>query len=603
MSYQALYRSWRPQTFSDLVGQPHVKQTLTNAVLSGQVAHAYLFCGPRGTGKTSAAKVLAKAVNCEHRDGADPCNECEACRSINSGSNVDVEEIDAASNRGVDEIRQLRDKVQYAPTSLTRKVYIIDEVHMLTTEAFNALLKTLEEPPRHTLFVLATTEPHKIPGTIVSRCQRFDFRRIAPEVIVERLERICAAQSWQADAEALWKVAQAADGGLRDALGLLEQTAAYGQGRITPEFAAHVVGGVDTESLVGLVLALASRDALTAMDKLLAWYASGKDAARIVQDLLQVMRDLFIVKLSAARAEQTSFAPVRQRLAEAAKELDSEWLLAAVGKLGETYTNLRYVDQPRLALETSILSLTPPVARDAAVAANPAPTVPAAGSAQSMSDSALSARVGSTAAAPATGSAPQVAGGGAPAPAQSVAASSSAPGAVSNHAANTPVRADRVKTRAAADGPRSAQRKLEVLQDLSSRADPHVLQRVQAVWNAVLERVRAQKIQTHAWLCNGQVALCTADEAVLAFSSRIHRDAVMKPADRTLIESALSSETGSNMRILALTREDWEQFTASIATEAATAASEPQPKPTAVDLVDRAIAVFGKEVVEIQDGE
>lgn len=580
MSYQALYRSWRPQTFSDLVGQPHVKQTLTNAVLSGQVAHAYLFCGPRGTGKTSAAKVLAKAVNCAHRDGADPCNECEACRSINSGSNVDVEEIDAASNRGVDEIRQLRDKVQYAPTSLTRKVYIIDEVHMLTTEAFNALLKTLEEPPRHTLFVLATTEPHKIPGTIVSRCQRFDFRRIAPEVIVERLERICAAESWQADLEALWKVAQAADGGLRDALGLLEQTAAYGQGRITPEFAAHVVGGVDTESLVELVLALASRDALTAMDKLLAWYASGKDAARIVQDLLQVMRDLFIVKLSAARTEKTSSFPVRQRLAEAAKELDSEWLLAAVGKLGETYTNLRYVDQPRLALETSILSLTPPVARDGAVSVAPAVSHPAASPA------------------------PQTGPGTALTAAQTVTAgSSSSPAAVNHNAATTPARADRAKARAAADGPRSAQRKLEVLQDLSSRADPHVLQRVQAVWNAVLERVRTQKIQTHAWLCNGQVVLCTADEAVLAFSSRIHRDAVMKPADRTLIEAALSSETGSSMRILALTRDDWEQFAATIASEAAPTAGEARPEPTAVDLVDRAIAVFGKEVVEIQDGE
>lgn len=570
MPYQALYRSWRPHTFSDLVGQPHVKQTLTNAVLSGQVAHAYLFCGPRGTGKTSAAKVLAKAVNCQHRDGADPCNECEACNSINAGSNVDVEEIDAASNRGVDEIRQLRDKVQYAPTILDRKVYIIDEVHMLTTEAFNALLKTLEEPPRHTLFVLATTEPHKIPGTIVSRCQRFDFRRIAPEVIVERLERICAAESWQADGEALWKIAQAADGGLRDALGLLEQTAAYGEGRITPEFAAHVVGGVDTESLVDLVLALASQDALTAIDKLLDWYASGKDAARIVQDLLQVLRDLFIVKLSLSRPGNSASAPVRQRLIDVAKDLDSDWLLHAVGKLGETYTNLRFVDQPRLALETSILSLTPPVVRKAEPAVQPPGTLQPTRPVPAVQPTA-----------PASSAQP-------PTPATSVAA---------------PARPERKATEHAAQGPRSAQRKFEVLQDLSARADPHVLQRVQTVWNAVLEQVRTQKIQTHAWLCNGQTVLCTVDEVVLAFSSRIHRDAVMKPVERALIESALSAEVGSNMRILALTRDDWDQFVVDTSSRAAATEQTKQGEPSAPDLVDRAVAVFGKEVVEIQDGE
>ena len=190
VSYRALYRVWRPQTFADLVGQEHVTQTLMNALQSGQLAHAYLFSGPRGTGKTSAAKIMAKAVNCIEGPTAEPCNQCEACRGVVDGSLMDVVEIDAASNRGVDEIRDLRDKVKYAPTEVRRKVYIIDEVHMLTTEAFNALLKTLEEPPQHVLFILATTEPYKLPPTILSRCQRFSFRRVPFGKIIARLRHI-----------------------------------------------------------------------------------------------------------------------------------------------------------------------------------------------------------------------------------------------------------------------------------------------------------------------------------------------------------------------------------------------------------------------------
>lgn len=568
MSYQALYRSWRPQTFADLVGQPPVKQTLMNAITRGQVAHAYLFCGPRGTGKTSAAKVLAKAVNCTSPQGAEPCNACPACQSILGGNSVDVEEIDAASNRGVDEIRQLRDKVQYAPAQLQRKVYIVDEVHMLTTEAFNALLKTLEEPPGHTLFILATTEPHKIPGTIVSRCQRFDFRRIAPGVIVERLQAVCADEDWSFEEEALWKIAEAADGGLRDALGMLEQTAAYGQGQISAENAAHVMGGVESSALLMLVESLVDRDVLAVMQRLMQWYESGKDAARIVQEILQVIRDLLIVKL--ARPDEDGLH--RQGLAEVAKRCSKDWLLQAMKTLGETYIQLRYIDQPRLALEAAVLGLV------------------SAGSTQTeLTETLVHAPASQS---PVSLAATQ------PATARSVVRS----------ALSVPTEAETaqgVQEKGPSSRPRqtartSAARKTEVLQALSVKSDDQRLQTIRKGWDALLQRVKSMRIQTHAWLMNGNPVLATADTVILSFSSRIHRDAVMKPDERDAIESALTDEFHAPMQFLALLEADWEAFQASLSVPSESA---PNPQNTSADVAQRAIALFGVERVVITDKE
>jgi DNA polymerase-3 subunit gamma/tau len=249
MSYVALYRTWRPQDFDSLVGQDHIRTALTNALEMGKIAHAYLFTGPRGTGKTSTARILAKALNCEKGPTAHPCNECSNCKQITAGSSMDVIEIDAASNRGIDEIRQLRERVSFAPVNCRYKVYIIDEVHMITTDAFNALLKTLEEPPEHVVFILATTEPQKIPATIHSRCQRYDFHRVSVEDIAKHLAKVAKGSGIDADEEALHLMAIQADGGMRDAVSLLDQCAVMDK-KVTATTVRQVLGIVGGKACV-----------------------------------------------------------------------------------------------------------------------------------------------------------------------------------------------------------------------------------------------------------------------------------------------------------------------------------------------------------------
>lgn len=256
MSYQALYRVWRPQSFDEMVGQTMIATTLKNAVKTGQLSHAYLFTGPRGTGKTSAAKILAKAVNCQHQVDGNPCNQCEVCHAITTGQLSDVIEIDAASNNGVEEIRDLRDKVRYAPSQAAYKVYIIDEVHMLTTGAFNALLKTLEEPPSQVIFILATTEPHKIPATIISRTQRFDFQRIHMTDLVGRMQYILEHDQIRYEEEALSIIARAANGGMRDSLSLLDQALSYNAEYLTTESALQVSGSMAQQVYVQYINAV-----------------------------------------------------------------------------------------------------------------------------------------------------------------------------------------------------------------------------------------------------------------------------------------------------------------------------------------------------------
>ena len=295
--YKVIAREWRPKKFEDVVGQPHIVTTLRNSIRRDRVAHAYLFAGPRGVGKTTIARILAKAVNCAQGVKEEPCDECETCKAINNSGFVDVIEIDAASNRGIDEIRELRETVRYLPMAGRRKVYIIDEAHMLTDPAFNALLKTLEEPPGHNIFILATTESHKIPYTIVSRCQRFDFRRISESAIMEQLRRICLSKEIECDERALNYIVREADGGLRDAESILDQVISYSTAHIAEKDVIDVIGVVRRDVAYEMVKSIVEKDPKEGLSLIARTLEEGNDAYQVYKALLSFLRDLLMIKL------------------------------------------------------------------------------------------------------------------------------------------------------------------------------------------------------------------------------------------------------------------------------------------------------------------
>lgn len=355
MAYVALYRKWRPQGFDSLVGQEAVRTALTNALETGRIAHAYLFAGPRGTGKTSTAKILAKAVNCEHGPTPNPCNKCQNCVRINDGTSMDVFEIDAASNRGIDEIRDLREKVAFAPVNGRYKVYIIDEVHMLTTEAFNALLKTLEEPPPHVIFILATTEPHKIPATIHSRCQRFDFKRVTDSDIVKRLREVADGSGIAADDDALQLIAVQADGGMRDALSLLDQCGVMAE-RVSAETVRSVLGIVGREALRELVKAVGEGNVPKALELLEALLAGGKDVKQIITELAEYLRAVLLYKASPDYRE-IYLTDTKEAIADMEGLFSTDRLMAAQERLHQCMLELRQSVRGRIAAEMCLFDL------------------------------------------------------------------------------------------------------------------------------------------------------------------------------------------------------------------------------------------------------
>ncbi|WEZ08817.1 DNA polymerase III subunit gamma/tau [Priestia flexa] len=357
MAYQALYRVYRPQSFQDVVGQRHIIKTLQNALVLEKFSHAYLFSGPRGTGKTTAAKILAKAVNCEHAPVSEPCNECATCRGITDGSISDVIEIDAASNNGVDEIRDIRDKVKYAPSAVRYKVYIIDEVHMLSIGAFNALLKTLEEPPPHVIFILATTEPHKIPLTIISRCQRFDFKRISPDDIVYRMKEVLISEDVNVADEALYEVAKASEGGMRDALSLLDQAISYSENEVTLDDVLSITGAVSHTFMLQIVRSIAEKNLVSALHAVEQLIQNGKDPVRFLEDLIFYYRDVLLYQSSSEMEHLMEKAVVSEEFKELASQLPAEGIYSIINQLNQTQQEMKWTNHPRVLLEVALVKL------------------------------------------------------------------------------------------------------------------------------------------------------------------------------------------------------------------------------------------------------
>ncbi|WEG72865.1 DNA polymerase III subunit gamma/tau [Vagococcus intermedius] len=356
MTYQALYRVWRSQRFDTIVGQQMVTQTLKNAIIQKKTSHAYLFTGPRGTGKTSAAKIFAKAINCPNNHGGEPCNECDICLGITEGRLNDVIEIDAASNNGVEEIRDIREKVKYAPTQAEFKVYIIDEVHMLSTGAFNALLKTLEEPPKNVIFILATTEPHKIPLTIISRTQRFDFKRIDTGDIVTHMGHILTEMGIDHDEQSLYVIARAAEGGMRDALSILDQALSFSEGALTVNDALQVTGSLTFERMDQLIEACQSNQTETGLTVLHDLLAEGKESSRILEDLLLYCRDLLMFQ-QAPNLLANQNGQLTAKFKELSTTFDPAQIYQFIKILSDTQKEIRFTNHPDIYLEVAIVKL------------------------------------------------------------------------------------------------------------------------------------------------------------------------------------------------------------------------------------------------------
>ncbi len=362
MSYTALYRKFRPDTFADVKGQDAIVQTLKNQIRAQRVGHAYLFCGTRGTGKTTVAKIMAKAVNCQNPIDGNPCNECAVCRAISAGSSLNVMEIDAASNNGVDNIREIREEVTYSPTEGRYKVYIIDEAHMLSAGAFNALLKTLEEPPSYVIFILATTEVNKLPVTILSRCQRYDFKRISVPTIEERMQELLAAEHVEAEEEAVRYIARKADGALRDALSLLDQCMAFLPGqKLTYEQVLDVLGAVDTEVFSGILRQVLRKDVRGLMTSLEDLVMQGRDLSQFVTDFIWYLRNLLLIKASDNMEDVLDMSAENVRLLEEEAGLVREdTLMRFIRIFSELSNRMRYETSKRVALEITMIKLCRP---------------------------------------------------------------------------------------------------------------------------------------------------------------------------------------------------------------------------------------------------
>ncbi|MFT8318150.1 MAG: DNA polymerase III subunit gamma/tau [Sporolactobacillus sp.] len=578
MAYQALYRVYRPQTFHDIAGQQHITQTLQNALVKQQFSHAYLFTGPRGTGKTSAAKILAKAINCEKAPAAEPCNECASCRGITDGSIADVIEIDAASNNGVDEIREIRDKVKYAPSEVRYKVYIIDEVHMLSTGAFNALLKTLEEPPEHVVFILATTEPQKIPLTIISRCQQFDFRRIPSAAIAERLAFVAEDQKLEADEDALQLIAKASEGGMRDALSVLDQTAAYSEGRITVQDVQDVTGMVSDQLVQELTEAIEASDAAGAINKTGALLDQGKDPLRLVEQLIFYYRDLLLFQTSPDLEDILSRPRAGETFKEQAERISAAELYRVIGQLNQAFTDMKRTNHPRILLEMALIRLCQGTTSSAENGTNAA-AMPTNGP-----DAGLVKRLDELE--------------------QQVKQLMLRPAAEDHQPAGE---------RVAAAQPRPHRRQsgglkipLNQVNQVLGAATKEDLAELRSAWASIMAQIRAKNVAAHAWMLESKPVASSPDGIVQAFKYDFHCQMVMENKNHILemVQSIIQEVTHKNKAMYPIPEENWLKIKSDFIKQSKVSQAESgdPAEPEAEDpMIAEAKKLVGPDLIDIKD--
>lgn len=569
MSYVSFYRKWRPQTFEDVLGQDRVTRTLQNAIATHRIVHAYLFSGHRGTGKTTTARIFAKALNCQRGPTPTPDNTCASCVAINEGTSLDVIEIDAASNRGIDEIRDLREKVRLVPVAGRYKVYIIDEAHMLTTEAANALLKTLEEPPAHAVLILVTTEPHRLPTTITSRTQRFDFRRIPQATIVDRLRTIASAEGITADEDALILIAHSADGALRDAESLLDQLNAFCRGSITKPDVLAVLGVIDEEVAQEMAEAVIVGDAARCLALVGTVIEEGRDVRQILRGLVEQFRDLLIVAIVKDPGEIVETTESRlHSLREQSSRLAPAAIVQKIRILTAAEAEARVTTQPRVVLEMALLR-----------AARPEMDPSLEGLAARVD--ALEHRAGHPAQTPVpsppASSAPRPpARGRAPEAARSDGTHRAPAGAPDSHASpSTPPEAQSVPA-ASEDG----------------GATPVSLDALRARWGRVMEDVKQRTRSVHAFLLESAPREVVGTDLVLGVRHKFHMENLQEAKNRQIVEEAVARVLGTPLRL----RVTLDETFAPPAGPAAVAT----PDASEDALVGEAIRRFGARVQEIR---